>query len=384
MREKLTYPITIFVFWGFFGVAVLFASYLVSFPAGVSAETATTTLTITICGNGIVESVETCDDITNLGSYASSIATRQCAPGCSAYGPYCGDSILQASFAESCDDGNNASGDFCSDVCVAEAVPPPEPQPSKPPGFSPGSGIAPTPTKVTIIGKAYPSSDVNVLKDGEVVGVVKADSKGDFLFSTTNVTPGVVTFSFWAQDQIGLRSIAFTMTFTVVPNAVTTVSGAYLPPTIDIDKRKMKRGEIVNIFGQTVPSVEVFTHVASEHEVIEKSESDTGGKWGIPFDTSVLEGDDFHTAKAMFEAIVSGNVVKSGFSQTVAFFVGERDIQPADFCGRSDINKDGRVSLVDFSILVFYWGSSNGDADINIDGKVGLTDFSIMLSCWTG
>jgi hypothetical protein len=37
---------------------------------------------------------------------------------------------------------------------------------------------------------------------------------------------------------------------------------------------------------------------------------------------------------------------------------------------------------------LFWWGSDGGDsnppADINRDGKVNLTDFSILLFNWTG
>ena len=50
----------------------------------------------------------------------------------------------------------------------------------------------------------------------------------------------------------------------------------------------------------------------------------------------------------------------------------------------ADINGDGKVNLVDFSILLFHWGTSDDIADLNEDGKVSLTDFSILLFNWTG
>ncbi len=52
-----------------------------------------------------------------------------------------------------------------------------------------------------------------------------------------------------------------------------------------------------------------------------------------------------------------------------------------------DINKDTRINIVDFSILMYFWqdiNPSNPCADINKDGVVNLTDFSIMLYWWTG
>lgn len=51
---------------------------------------------------------------------------------------------------------------------------------------------------------------------------------------------------------------------------------------------------------------------------------------------------------------------------------------------RSDLNGDGKVNLVDFSILLSKWDTADTRADINADGKVNLADFSIMLFDWTG
>jgi hypothetical protein len=52
-----------------------------------------------------------------------------------------------------------------------------------------------------------------------------------------------------------------------------------------------------------------------------------------------------------------------------------------------DLNKDGKINIVDFSILMYFWNQTNPSnpcADINKDGIVNLTDFSIMLYWWTG
>lgn len=54
-------------------------------------------------------------------------------------------------------------------------------------------------------------------------------------------------------------------------------------------------------------------------------------------------------------------------------------------CGIADFNCDGRVNLIDFSILLFNWGTpSNLKTDLSNDGKITITDFSIMLFYWTG
>jgi hypothetical protein len=52
--------------------------------------------------------------------------------------------------------------------------------------------------------------------------------------------------------------------------------------------------------------------------------------------------------------------------------------------GFTDINGDGKVNLVDFSIMLSVWGTNAPNADFNTDGTVNLADFSILLFDWTG
>jgi len=70
---------------------------------------------------------------------------------------------------------------------------------------------------------------------------------------------------------------------------------------------------------------------------------------------------------------------------------GTNQCNTSDDCSlcdpHGDINKDGHINIVDFSILMYFWhqtSPSNPCADLNKDGIVDLTDFSIMLYWWTG
>ena len=65
-----------------------------------------------ICGNGILEPGESCDDgNTNAGDGCTSICTSEAGS--------CGNAILEA--GEGCDDGNGDYGDGCTPECVVEA-----------------------------------------------------------------------------------------------------------------------------------------------------------------------------------------------------------------------------------------------------------------------
>jgi hypothetical protein len=73
-------------------------------------------------------------------------------------------------------------------------------------------------------------------------------------------------------------------------------------------------------------------------------------------------------------------LTRTGLANSVNSFTVNLQVNP---CKRSDLNCDGRVNLADFSILMYYWGTSWTPADTNKDGIVGLPDFSIMMFDWT-
>ena len=344
---------------------------------------ATTTLMISICGDSLVNAGEECDVAGETGAYSTTIAGRQCSTAC-VYGPYCGDGILQTTNGEECDDGNNTSKDFCSADCKVENS-------AGGGGASSGGGGGSSggtnnkilgDTQVSITGKAYPNTTVNILQDGEVVGTVHTNSSADFSFAA-GAEPGTVTFGFWANDSKGVRSTTLNTTFDVTQGAVTTISGIFLPPTIATAKTTVNKGEPVLFTGKSVPNVSVKVSIDGD-ATTKDIKADANGDWQLSVDTTGLSQAS-HTAKAKFELLTGGKNTDSNFGQSLTFYVG---ISPTAVISSSDLNKDGKVNLIDFSILIFWWGTPGGNsspkADINGNGKVGLEDFSILLFNWTG
>ena len=363
----------------------LLSVFFLQAPFVYAFGTATTTAFVSVCGNGIPDGFKVCDDGfgNNTGAYGSSTVDRHCNSTCSAYGPYCGDGILQPQFGEACDDGNNISGDRCSSSCQIEDLPTTGGGGGGGGGnYSPGGYSPPPATQVIITGKAYPNANVHILKDGTDIAIVQADNKADFYYSTTSVAPGVTTFGFWAQDATGLKSSALTTTLSVTSNVVTTISGEFLPPTINLDKQTVSQGDVLNIFGQAPPQISVITHVHSDNEVLANATSDLNGNWKVALDTSNLADESLHTVSAQFQTNVAGSVVDSAYSQSVSFYVGHNGVGQKGLTG--DLNGDSKVNLADFSILLYYWGTPGPSGDLNRDGTVDLTDLSILLFNWTG
>lgn len=369
-----------------FGIAIVFSSYFYS-SGGVLADStdgvATTTVSLSICGDTLVSPDEQCDVPGEVGGYSTSILGRQCSAICQ-YGPYCGDGVLQTIHSETCDDGNNDSNDFCSDVCLIE---PQGGGGGNSSGSSGGGGGGSTvdlgDTSVSINGRAFPNQTVHIVKDASEIGTVKATSDGVFKFSSAS-EPGTATFGFWSTDANGTRSTTFNTTFDVSQGAITTISGVYIPPTISLDKTSVPRGEPIIFKGQTVPNATVRIYIDAS-AVTEQTTAGSDGKWTFSFDTGKVSQAS-HTVKVKFELPdTSGSTKKeSTFSNILSFGVG---VGATPIAGSADLNRDGKVNLVDFSILVFWWGTtggaSNPPADININGKVGLEDFSILLFNWT-
>ena len=237
---------------------------------------------------------------------------------------------------------------------------------------------------IVLSGLASPGAKVFVLKDGVQVAQTTADPGASFNVSLMNLNPGNYVLSVYTQDTNGLKSASNSFTVNVTNNVVARVDNLFLAPTIDTSLSQVKKGEPIGVFGKSVPNTQVNVYVHSDNQIITKTNSDKNGAWYKQVDTSFLEYGN-HTAQSRAVAAV----LLSQESPLVNFLVGNVSVaKPAlGTCVRSDLNCDGRVDIIDFSILLSAWSSKNPKnikTDINNDAIVDITDLSIMLYGWTG
>lgn len=360
---------------------ILIVALNIEYAHGQSTSTATTTLTLSICGNTLVDVGEQCDVPGETGVYSQTITGRQCTPAC-LFGSYCGDGILQTIFAEECDDGNNDSGDFCSDMCKIE---PAGSGGGGSTGGGSGGGGGSTKdlggTVLSITGNGYPSQRINFLIDSKSVGNVQANSSGAFQFAT-NVKPGTATLGIWATDKNGTKSVTLNNTFDVTQGAITNLNGIVLPPTIKVASQNVTPGSTITVSGQSVPNATIELVVDASGPKFTTTAASTG-LWSLQMSTAGLSVAE-HTLRVRSITGTPPLTTQSNYSSTLQLFLGVEGQ-----AGRpSDLNRDGFVNLIDFSILIFWWTTNGGDsdppADINGNGKVSLEDFSILLFNWTG
>lgn len=304
------------------------------------------TVKISICGNNVKEANEVCDGTDLAGKTCQDFGHTQ---------------------------GTLACGIACDEFDTSACYTPPKPP-------SGGGGGAPTPsvTRVLLQGKAYPNAKITVLVDGKVSANITADSSANFKTEMSNILAGTYNFGLWAQDQQGRRSITFSFAATVRENITTTIFDIFLPPTIELERVNLLKGEDLTIRGTTAPESVISIHVESPQEIIKKSVAGNEGGWSHIFNTSVLiEGA--HTSRAKAE---SKEGLLSSFSSVMAFNIGKYGVE--EVSPRADFNRDGRTNLIDFSIMLYWWGKYNPACDMNQDGIVNLTDFSILMYYWSG
>jgi len=311
------------------------------------ATSFSTSVTVTLCGNNVKEGSEDCDGSDLGGATCVSLG-------------YTGGSL-------SC----NSDCTFNTSNCTSEAPPPP------PSGVGGIYVPPPTVTKVIIKGKAYPESKITLLEDGKVLATKKADTLADFEIEIADITAGIWTFGIWAEDKDGRKSITFSFTTSVTEGMTTTVSNIFVPPTIELSKVSFQKGETLNIFGQTAPESEVSISVESP-EIVKKTIATEEGDWDYSFDASILD-EGSYTARAK---ATSPEGLLSSYSKALDFYIGKG--VPGVICPNADLNGEGKVNLIDFSILLYWWGKDDPCSDQNGNGRVDLPDFSIMMYHWTG
>ena len=241
-------------------------------------------------------------------------------------------------------------------------------------------------------GLAYPGSVISLLKNGVVVTTqVAAKDDGSFEIHLQNLVPGTYSFGIRAEDVNRLKSKLLLFSIYVSSSIITTVDGIFIPPTITSDNVEVKQGEAIIFSGSGVPNADIHLSLnpgaSAMTEVLKKTKVNASGTWMYRLDSGDFGLGDYD-AKA--RSIILGGV--SLYSDVLPFRVGDttraraKASLLAGFRRRCDLNDDGRVNLLDFSIMAFWYKRLGFPprVDLNTDGSINLTDLSILAYCWTG
>lgn len=236
---------------------------------------------------------------------------------------------------------------------------------------------------ITLSGNAYPRSEVILYRGSRQVMRTIAGPDARFTLSTA-LDDGNHVLSIVAEDASGVRSSLFTLPITLSKGSSTTIGGIFLSPTLSVRGKEFKRGDTVTFFGQSVPGGAITLEVNSEEPHFFSATSDTAGSYFMQVNSSMLElGSHSAHSKATQGALVSPA------SPIVSFKVSLTGGAASAFL-KGDLNKDGRVNVLDFSIAAYWYKRALSavlvadEAErLSGDAKVDLIDFSIMAYHWT-
>lgn len=211
-----------------------------------------------------------------------------------------------------------------------------------------------------------------------------AGSDGKFNATLSAIAKGVYTFGIYATDSNNVKSSTFSTTFSVQGARTSNLSNINIMPSIKVTPDPVNPGQALTFSGYAIPNstltIENLKDKSSASLKSFTTTSNSSGAWTLNVDTN---GFSNGTYKVRAKSVQTDGAT-SNFSNYTYYGVGER----AAVGINADLNRDGKVNLTDFSILLFWWGRDGGasdpPADINRDGTVSLTDFSILLFNWTG
>lgn len=308
--------------------------------------------------------------------------------------PGCGDSVIGP--GEQCD-GANLGGATCASlgytsgiltctsVCTQNTLNCSTHAPSG--GGGGGGGGAPVVTTATVafMGRSYPGSSVTLLKDGQSIATTITNAEGVFQTTISGLSSGNYIFAAYALDEKGVQSPLMGFPVNVGSGAVLKVSGIAIAPSLYPASEHVKKKEPLILSGNAIPGALLYALIDSNTAVDLKTRVDKQGKYAVKIDTSLL----FPGAHVLRLYTIEGQDL-SGLSRSVDFSIfssaiSAQVLEDTKGCKVSDVNCDGRVNLVDLSILLYWYKNPIPPAsvDLNKDGVVNIVDFSILVYRWT-
>lgn len=343
MRKRIA---TFFLF-----VSMVWALLPMQFALAVTVDV---TATVVGCGDGDVGGVEQCDGADLNSATCISLGFTSGSLSCS------GSCTFVTSSCSSGSSGGGGGGGGSSTSVIST-------------------------TNAVFTGKAYPKSSVFLLKDAQLISQTTANENADFSFTLTSIASGDFVFTVYSEDYRGLRSSLYTFPLHITEGTTTQASGIMIAPTLFLDKAEVQQGFSIAMTGQSEPEAEVTAVVANGvKEVLVKGNADVRGVYTLQLETDALGiGKYYVRTQSRVLARLSPT------SDAQEFFVGSKNIvvgEPGTAFVAGDLNQDRRVSIVDFSLMAYWYKKPSPPEafDLNGDGKVDLVDLSIMARAWTG
>lgn len=330
------------------GWILFIASFL--FPQSLLATSYTVDIYATVpgCGDSLIQSGETCDGSNLGGATCESVGFDEGSLSCSSV---C--TLITSSCAFVVDTGTGGTR-------VTS-------------GGRNNSELVITETNVVVAGVALPGMSVSLLKDGQRIATVPAKDDGTFQITVSGLATGL--YRMQVIGTVGFSTSARSDVFVVrvIKNSTTKLSGITLPPTITVSSDATTH----TVSGYTFPGSAVRLVVDGVETSI--AVADETGRYQFVIPKQV----QLRTQVVVVSAVHNGIDVSAATTIEPAISA----VPPKVGCqGITDINSDCQVDVIDFFVMRwrFLTDIVSDRFDFNNDGAVTIVDFSIMAYYWTG
>lgn len=234
---------------------------------------------------------------------------------------------------------------------------------------------------ITISGKTAPATFVYFIEDGIIKGTDYSDYQGNFAQIFLAQSPGDHIFDIYSIDSNDLNTSPMELNFYAPVSQVTSVSDFILSPSMQISSSTISQGDDLVASGSAIPGGQITIFTDTPLRTYSASAA-ASGLW----DYTITNTSDYIVGDYRIYGLVQdGYGVQSINSNSINFSVVSGSSGGGTQCGditHGDLNCDGSINLIDFSMLMYYWGTNDVTTDINNDGLVNLTDFSILMYWW--
>jgi hypothetical protein len=201
---------------------------------------------------------------------------------------------------------------------------------------------------------------------------------GAFSTQLIGLFQGEYLFALRAEDKDGRKTGVITFNADLISSGLLEAKDILVPPTIEFEKAVITLGKEVGLKGYAAPERKVEVEI--DGILKWETKSALNGYWSFSTSTASLRiGDHYARARQIDVggASPSTELRASEFSISRTFRVSLLASPKADF------NNDSKVTITDWSIFLFRWGSEDKNVkakvDMNDDGKIDIADFSIFL-----
>lgn len=246
------------------------------------------------------------------------------------------------------------------------------------------SGYMMMPMVISFEGKSSPLSKIYISTDGGAPITTTTDVNAGFNTEMIVSQPGFHFFNIYGEDINKVKTSTFSIPIIIDRGTTVSISNILLSPTINLDKIKVKSNEKIEVTGQSIPNNKVFIYSKGEKEYLYEALTDSSGLYKYSIDASILKLGDYNIkSKYLSEYQMSAD------TNILTFSVSDKSsLNSLQSCSSlvSDLNCDYRVDIKDFAIMSSWYKKTNFPkrVDLNRDGFINLVDFSIMTFNWTG